>query len=269
MEEYIINNPFIEIHDNKEENTKTETENDYIENGIINPCFQGQTGDCWLIAAINALSLSKCGQEIIKNAIKKNNDGSYDVYFKGINKTYSISEETINRLKMSPYYSKGDLKMLLFEIAIGEYRKELYKHNPIENTNIPDYVNYTNKNFFCLNRNNGGFPEQVFYLLSKRESIIARTANEINKCLSLFKRTKEECVMCLYFQDEVKPDTFPIKDINGNEIRIIDYHTYSVKDVHNDNITLVNPHDSSKEITISVYLLLFLEVIITYCYLGK
>lgn len=267
MEEYIIYNPFIESQDKKEENISSE--NDYIVNGIINPCSQGQTGDCWLIAAINALSHSKCGQEVIKNAIKKNNDGSYEVYFKGINKTYSISEETINRLKMNPYYSKGDLKMLLFEIAIGEYRKELYKHIPTENTNMPDYVNYTNKNFFCLNRNNGGYPEQVFYLLSKRESIIAITASEINKCLSLFKNTCEECAMCLYFQDEVKPDTFPIKDINGDEIRILGYHVYSVKDVNNDNITLVNPHDSSKEITISVYLLLFLEVIITYCYLGK
>lgn len=264
MKEFIFKNPFIE-----NEEILSKKEDNVDDGGTINPSKQGLNGDCWLLSGINALSYSKTGQNLIKQAIKKNNDGSYDIYLKGIERNYHISEEKIKQLENNPFYSKGDIKILLFEIAIEELRNDLYKNKTDENINIPDYAKYTNRDFFCVKRTSGGFAAQVFYLLSKKPVFFAETADQINLYIGLFKKYCGESAMAIAFYEENDPETFPIKDKNNNKVKIYTNHEYAVKDINYDNITIVNPHDSSIEMTISVFLVLFLKGYITYCYLGE
>ena len=67
---------------------------EYVKNdGVLGDFKQGGTGDCWLLASISALSSDPKGREVIKNAVTVNDDGSVNVYFKGIDKTYKILSE--------------------------------------------------------------------------------------------------------------------------------------------------------------------------------
>ena len=71
-------------------------ENKGVNGQIDEAVFQGQEGDCWLISGILSLSYDDKGQELIKDAISKNPDGSYNVYFKGVDKSYTITKEELN-----------------------------------------------------------------------------------------------------------------------------------------------------------------------------
>lgn len=51
---------------------------------------QQGTGDCYLLATLNSLSKTPQGQEIIKNAITNNNDGSYTVNFAGVGRAIRL-----------------------------------------------------------------------------------------------------------------------------------------------------------------------------------
>ena len=102
-------------------------------NGEIDQDFkQGQIGDCVLLASLYSLSSTQKGQDIIKDAIKINYNEkgeleSYDVYFRGYDKTYSITHEELKEADQLKYkfsegeanhhYSTGDDDVLLMELA--------------------------------------------------------------------------------------------------------------------------------------------------------
>ncbi len=86
---------------------------------------QGQTGDCWLLTAINSLNMSENGRVLLSNAITDNQDGTYTVDLKGTGKTYTVTNKEIMDAKNSNKYSSGDSDIILFELA---YEKALKKH---------------------------------------------------------------------------------------------------------------------------------------------
>ena len=86
-------------------------------NGQIDDYSQGQIGDCWLLAGLSALSSSDCGQEVLQKAITQNEDGSYSIYFKGIDDKYVVTQEDLTQARESGDYSSGDDDVLLFELA--------------------------------------------------------------------------------------------------------------------------------------------------------
>ena len=117
-------------------------------NGEIDQDFkQGQIGDCVLLASLYSLSSTQKGQDIIKDAIKINYNEkgeleSYDVYFRGYDKTYSIAHEELKEAEQLKYkfskgeanhhYSTGDDDVLLIELAwvkACEDIEELQKEN--------------------------------------------------------------------------------------------------------------------------------------------
>ncbi len=105
----------------------------YTVNGEIDQDFsQGNAADCVLLASLYSLSRSEDGAAIIKDAIKINYDEygatkSYDVYFKGLDKTYNIPvEEYMEAERLRPRYQRGEVErylsagdddMLLMELA--------------------------------------------------------------------------------------------------------------------------------------------------------
>lgn len=105
----------------------------YLINGELDTeIHQGFMPDCGLISTCYAISQNPDGKDILKDSIKTNYNESgevesYDVYFKGIDEKYTITQDEIDEalnkvlefmFKESTYsYSTGDKDMLLLELA--------------------------------------------------------------------------------------------------------------------------------------------------------
>lgn len=89
--------------------------------------YQGGTGDCWLLASINAIARSKKGLDMLNSSLKVNADGGVTVYLKGVNKSYTISKKDLYSAKD---LSTGDLDVRAIEIAVERYMME-YKKDDI------------------------------------------------------------------------------------------------------------------------------------------
>ena len=85
-------------------------------NGKIDiPFRQGQTGDCWLLAGIQSLSMTPQGKKVLDNAVKVDKQGNATVTLKGVGKTYKV---TARDLKCSNELSSGDSDVRALEIAM-------------------------------------------------------------------------------------------------------------------------------------------------------
>ena len=89
--------------------------------------YQGDTGDCWLLASINALAKSVKGLELLNNSIKVNKDNSVTVTLRGVNKKYTFS---LKELMDSNELSTGDLDVRALEKAVEKYVMQ-EKHDDI------------------------------------------------------------------------------------------------------------------------------------------
>lgn len=93
--------------------------------GIIQGGRQGSNaGDCWLLAQMNSMSKTPWGKKAFKDAITKEQDGSFTVHFKGIDKDVKISQKEFEKAQKNSYYSSGDADPLLLELAVEKHFKE-------------------------------------------------------------------------------------------------------------------------------------------------
>lgn len=98
--------------------------------GVIQGGAQGRTaGDCWLLSQMNSMAQTKWGKEAFKNAITKEDDGSFTVHFKGVNKDIKISQKEFEKAQKDSYYSNGDADALLYELATEKHFKETGLNN--------------------------------------------------------------------------------------------------------------------------------------------
>lgn len=92
-------------------------------NGDIGYFQQGQTGDCWLLSGIYALSTTSWGKDIIKNSIKEDSFGNVTVLLRGTDqKKFIISKERLENAKNSSKYASGDPDVIVLELAVEEVR---------------------------------------------------------------------------------------------------------------------------------------------------
>lgn len=97
------------------------TENS-LPNGKLDKTFkQARTGDCWLLAAIKAISLSPKGKEILENSIKVASNGDVTVTLQGPKRSYTFSEKEI---LANAQLSHGDLDVRALEMAVDRYFAE-------------------------------------------------------------------------------------------------------------------------------------------------
>ncbi len=89
--------------------------------GVVGSFKQNEIGDCWFLAQINALSGTDFGKQAIKDSIQKNEDGSYTVKIKGADKEFTITQEDLFNAMKKGVYSKGDMDVLLLELAFEKY----------------------------------------------------------------------------------------------------------------------------------------------------
>lgn len=160
------------------------------ENGMVNinrqfdeRVQQQGTGDCYLLATLKSLSESPQGQEIIKNTIQDNNDGTYTVKFPGIERSYTFNSDQIEAADSATIgskdgtiagsgmgrYSEGDDDIMLIELAYEQFREEAY-HGQIQGK--PEWPAYVLQSTSEANYNAGksaltsGNMSQVMFLLT-------------------------------------------------------------------------------------------------------
>lgn len=202
-------------------------------NGEIDEAvFQGYEGDCWLISGILSLSYTDEGSKLIKNAISENKNGDYEVYFKGIDRTYTVTKEELEEANKSAFksglglekssYSTGDDDMLLIELAVEKIVNE--GEIPIE----------------TIEGITGGSAYYLYQLFTDNETSYAcgeDSVKDAESLLNYYKKYQDSCAMTL--------------GIETSFANLEDDHAYAVKSYSGDSLTLVNPWDSTKEIKVS------------------
>lgn len=103
-------------------------------------------------SALKSLSSTEEGKAIIKNSIYKNDDGSVNVRFNGVNKEYNITSKELKnasraylaktdadgKLKgFEKKFSKGDGDTLAFEVAFEKYCDDVRKGIMPKDKNVP------------------------------------------------------------------------------------------------------------------------------------
>ncbi|MBO5385286.1 hypothetical protein J6A64_03130 [bacterium] len=106
-------------------------------------------GDCYFLAEINAIRNLDNGQKILGECVKSNPNGSYTVTLPGAVKirqhyaaknlrcevtgTYHISAETVAKAVKNAglTYSKGEIEVIVLELAMESYRAEMVKTNQL------------------------------------------------------------------------------------------------------------------------------------------
>lgn len=224
------------------------TEVKYNSDGKIGNTKQQNIGDCWVLAGVNALNFSEKGQQLIKDAITHNDDGSVTVKLVGGGKEYTFSAEEIalNQYEDgSKKYSTGDTDMNLIEMAIGKYRKENYEN---EEATIIGLDRAHHKPLGATNENplETGMVDEAVYLLTGTNAeywIDPRIINAdkcAEKLLDKFKDNPEDYAGTCSFKKD---------DTSITDGKIVDSHVYSIKSIDDENVYIVNPWDSSKTIT--------------------
>ena len=237
---------------------------------------QGKRGDCWLLSGLNSLSYSENGQKIIEDSISVNEDGSYNVEFKGLNSNINITTEELEKARKEGSYSTGDDDVLLMELAF-EKALQLVEDGEID---APDWLIEETKN--GETSIDGGTLEVVIFMLTGEEaeyqyncyhpdydgSINAEIQRLLPGLAGLFNNSMESvfdkieknpegyCAIIGFRGQKGTADdeAITIKDINGNDVVLTHGdggHAWSIKSVDGDNVVIVNPWDSSVEITVS------------------
>ena len=202
-------------------------------NGKIDEAvFQGNSGDCWLISGILSLSYTPEGEKLIQDAISINPDGSYNVTFNGVDKTYKITKEELEAANKNSFlngigmanseYSTGDDDMLLIELAM---EKLVYENDiPIE----------------TIEGITGGSAYYLYQLFTKNdvEYALGDNENEVKYLIDYYYQNQDTSAATLGVGD----------GFAGLE----DDHAYAVKSVNPNYIELANPWDTTENIKVSI-----------------
>ncbi len=251
-----------------------------VANGVLENSEQGRIGDCWLHSQVNALKDTDFGKDAIKNAIQKNEDGSYTVKFKGVNKSYTFSSEEIQSKIDENVYSKGDLDYKLIEMGVEklydeqipkEIEKELKIHRELSKDGfkeaaqdsahrISELIDKRDHKIKSIDGGAGSISisdkeNEIAYLLGadcEQTSIDSPSGIE-GALIKKAKSSNEVAINFGSYYDIEKREPFNKELPEADE-----GHEYSIKNVkldENENIVqvdVINPWDNSKSIPLTL-----------------
>ncbi len=169
-------------------------QNDYKMDDKIGTAYQGRTGDCYLLASLNAMAQCEAGQNILKNNITETTDENgqkvYNVQFPGakqaagslkthlgedkvfVTGSYTVTQAEMDKANLDfEAFSDGDQNVLLYELAFNKYREEVKQTvmqnniNPFETFNVAGLEGFIDPN----NPLAGGFSSEVDFLLTGKK----------------------------------------------------------------------------------------------------
>lgn len=250
-----------------------------ISDGIIGDFKQSSvTGDCYLLAALKSLSLTTEGSRILKDNIKKNINGSYEVSFPGaimvkhdykregkqcfITGKYTITAAEIDKARKSIKYSRGDIDVLIYELAFEKYRKEVIKTNEANNQTSQygeagQFVGNDSTNLL----NGGVCNDANFILTGKKTKVYSISPDNVEsvssdsiKSLSSIESNISQKNVNKLLDDFAKNPTrysicFSLKLDNGTGKH--GYHGLSLTKVEGGRIHFVNPWDTKEQFSMS------------------
>lgn len=213
-----------------------------IENGI------GRDGDCWLLSGLNSLSYTDEGSEMIKNAMTVKDDGSIDIYFKGIDTTYNVTLEEMKEYNETRF--TGDDDVMAFEIATIKFRTDLLNGKTFGNNYSLNYCEMASEGKELW----AGWSKTVWEMFTGLDLVSNQTnGNKLSEQLDEFENNKNT-LMTIGVSDLANTggvSTMYVKNSDNENIKFYKNHSYAVKNVAENEVTLVDPINSEKEIKIS------------------
>ena len=238
-------------------NTNKRTVNG-INGKIDEQVLQGNSGDCWLLVALNSLNSTDAGKKVIEDAITINDDNSVTISFKGVGASYTLTADEIAKYdtdnNLSDSYSNGDNDVLAFELATEKLLKDIKSGKVKVNSSNPNIKNATSS------IENGGFPSQMIYYLTGIESqeyyntdskgnIKDLEANEVYNILqNAYKSGNTSLTFGIYNGEHrgtlTNGTDYSLDVGNGG-------HALSITNITADTVTFINPWDNNKEYTMT------------------
>lgn len=204
-------------------------------NGEIDNSFkQGQVGDCWLLGSIQAIAQNEKGKQLLNDSIKILDNGNVEVTLKGVNKTYTFTQEEIKNRKE---LSSGDLDVRALEMAVQKYIEE-----------NPDELHSWSDQF----EGNSGHTAFKILVGGKNKESIGGFLNSSTTKWNITDRTINHFndLDCIAVTASSSKKNYAFVDGNGKQQELLGHHMYAIKGSDEQNVYLVNPHDTSKVITV-------------------
>jgi len=232
--------------------------------GEIDGTKQGQTGDCWLLSGINALSYTEEGRKLIKEALEYH-DGYTIVRLAG-GATYKITDSELRSAKGSIRYASGDDDVIILELALEKMfddvaNGDLKFDGPWDSTlNKRTETSIGNSSII------GGTSLDLIYLITGKTGDRCAASKDGEEILERFQKSNgKDFALCA---NTSFIDTQTVKDVNGKDVKIIGGHGYAVKSVTADTVTVTNPWNSNEEIVLSKEVFFQTFSLLEYCDLS-
>ncbi|MDR0927360.1 MAG: leucine-rich repeat protein [Ignavibacteria bacterium] len=219
----------------------------FTSDGQIEHIQQGNTGDCWLLAALYSLSKTEVGQAAIKNAIKKEGNNIYSVvlYNPENGAPWRSSDITLYDIFNADTLSTSDIDTRILEIAFEQYIYKFIKKDKKQKQGL-----------------HGGASTTALYALTKKVSFLCpyRYPAVISDDFRSFKNIPPNKLRDSLEKLALSPDkyfcvvSFSKKNKNSKEIEFFELcgnkfyanHGYCVLGFTGDMLTLTEPSDTSK-----------------------
>ena len=219
-------------------------------NEEIDEYKQNAIQDCWFLSTLSTLSNTKKGKSLIKQSLNYTRKG-IEVTFKGLNKTYEITNAEIKKAKSekeadnTPTHTQGDDDVIAFELALEKLSSYIADNEISVNKNTADF----NSNEI-VNGNSPGFAMEILGIGSESETKIT-TAEDFDNLLNENNENSLNNDLAMILCSHSKGTA---QDTNGKRITLDEMHTYGVESIskEDNSVSFTNPWDTTQKITLSI-----------------